>query len=181
MGILDYSRAAITKIHNVFTEHCPDEDTRSKIAKNFAVAAVKEGLEFVPGVVYFSYFYFICHLLLSKLDFYCISGGSRVYNIVHRSLSHDKKPRGHEIELQELKDKVRGLEKELSEHRRLIVQTQIHRPVMELDCNNTLSLSQKPEDMIRVFMMTGFVSKHLRDNLIVPGVRSGKPNTKRDQ
>ncbi|XP_044509851.1 uncharacterized protein LOC123228487 [Mangifera indica] len=156
MGILDYSRAAITKIHNVFTEHCPDEDTRSKIAKNFAVAAVKEGLEFVPG-------------------------GSRVYNIVHRSLSHDKKPRGHEIELQELKDKVRGLEKELSEHRRLIVQTQIHRPVMELDCNNTLSLSQKPEDMIRVFMMTGFVSKHLRDNLIVPGVRSGKPNTKRDQ
>ncbi|KAJ0046072.1 hypothetical protein Pint_04437 [Pistacia integerrima] len=72
----DYSRAAVAKIHNVFTDnaaieklnqHLPDEDTRSKIAenlaKNFAAAAVQEGLKFVPGVVYFSYYYFICYFI----------------------------------------------------------------------------------------------------------------------
>ncbi|KAJ0103072.1 hypothetical protein Patl1_04551 [Pistacia atlantica] len=166
----DYSRAAVTKIHNVFpskavieklNQHLPDEDTRYKIAenlaKNSAAAAVQEGLKFVPG-------------------------GPILYDIVNRSLRYYKKSNDDTKILQELEDKLGRMDKELSDYRKLLEQTEIRKPIRELDCRNTtLGLNQKPEDVIRIFMMTEFVGDHLLDNLIVPGVRSRKPNMEYDQ
>ncbi|XP_031266651.1 uncharacterized protein LOC116125058 [Pistacia vera] len=110
----DYCRAAVAKIHNIFTDnaaieklnqHLPDEDTRSKIA----AAAVQEGLKFVPG-------------------------GPIVYKIVNRSLGDDKKSKEHKKDVQELKkdvqelkDKVGRMEKELSDCRKSLEQTKIRK------------------------------------------------------
>ncbi|KAJ0046070.1 hypothetical protein Pint_04438 [Pistacia integerrima] len=103
----DYSRAAVAKIHNVFpdkavieklNQHLPDEDARYKIAenlaKNSAAAAVREGLKFVPG-------------------------GLILYDIFNRSVRYDRKSNDHKKDLQEVKDRVDRMEKELSDCRKL--------------------------------------------------------------
>lgn len=66
------------------------------------------------------------------------------------------------------------MEKELNDYKKLIEKTKVQKPIMELKSKNTLKLNEKPEDMIRVFMMTEFMGKHFLDDLIVPGTRSSK-------
>ncbi|GAY52496.1 hypothetical protein KPL70_026555 [Citrus sinensis] len=158
----DYSRAAVTNIHSAVTvngkavvekvnQNLPDQETRSEIAtnlvKNSASFAVNEGLKLVPG-------------------------GSAVANIVYRSLPNDKTKLQKNKDLLELKDKVERLEKELRDYEKLLDKTEIQKPTVELKSKSTLDLHQKPEDVIRAFMMTEFMSNHFLDGLIVPEIRS---------
>ncbi|KAK2639206.1 hypothetical protein Ddye_027004 [Dipteronia dyeriana] len=99
----DRSRAAVLKIHDKLQPHLPDEETRFKIAADLLINSARfaffEGVKIVPG-------------------------GSIVYNIVSQSQSHSvsgkKISKEHTEELKELKDKVKKLEKELSDSKKSV-------------------------------------------------------------
>ncbi|KAL9444187.1 hypothetical protein AB3S75_017380 [Citrus x aurantiifolia] len=99
-------------------------------------------------------------------------GGSAVFNIVDRSLPSDKKKLQKNKDLLELNDKVERLEKELRDYKKLLDKTEIQKPTVELKSKNTPDLHQKPEDVIRAFMMTEFMGNRFLDGLIVPEIRS---------
>ena len=111
-------------------------------------------------------------MLVSLLNGLLFSGGSAVFSIVDRSLPSDKKKLQKNKDLLELNDKVERLEKELRDYEKLLDKTEIQKPTVELKSKSTLDLHQKPEDVIRAFMMTEFMSNHFLDGLIVPEIRS---------
>ncbi|TXG67127.1 hypothetical protein EZV62_008402 [Acer yangbiense] len=113
----DKSRAAVTIIHNAVRvntvdklyPYLPDVETRSDIATNLAkktaTVAVREGVKLVS----------------IQSNGLLIVGGSIVYNVVSQSHSRssDKISKEHTEELKELKDKVKKLEKELSDSKKI--------------------------------------------------------------
>ncbi|TXG67126.1 hypothetical protein EZV62_008401 [Acer yangbiense] len=77
-------------------------------------------------------------------------GGSTVYDIVSQLILGEKKPKEYK-DIKELKDKVRQMEHELNDYKRLLEQHEMRRLIMELKTNKTLGLNRKPEDVIRFF------------------------------
>ena len=72
-----------------------------------------------------------------------------------------------EVDVKALQAKVLSLEKELSEYRKSHEQVQLDKPSADLKSPNTANIhsvaNQKPEDVIRVFMMKG---RQFLDDLI---------------
>ncbi|TXG67128.1 hypothetical protein EZV62_008403 [Acer yangbiense] len=100
-SVKDRSRAVVSNIHDKLQPHLPDKKTWPEIATNLAkktaTVAVREVAKWVPG-------------------------GSIVYNVVSQSHSRssNKISKEHTEELKELKDKVKKLEKKLSDSKKSV-------------------------------------------------------------
>ncbi|KAI8011473.1 hypothetical protein LOK49_LG06G00674 [Camellia lanceoleosa] len=79
-----------------------------------------------------------------------------------------------------LQARIVRLESESNHYRKLLEEAQMLRCDIQLESQNALCLNsntnvnQKPEDVIRMFMMKEFVGRHVLGHLIVPGVGHGK-------
>ncbi|XP_077243281.1 uncharacterized protein LOC143883848 isoform X2 [Tasmannia lanceolata] len=167
--------AAVTKIDNavrvdgtqILNQYLPDSEGWKKvgrISKNvvkYAVdSAVKESLKGVSGV--------------------------QIYKIVKEELKdqnspgcvRDFKKLGHDKELKEVKEKIEKVLEEMNkinEHNK-ILQERIKR--LESPPNTfqvDFELVRKPEEVISLFMMKGFMGPRLLDALIVPKVVKERP------
>ncbi|KNA23047.1 hypothetical protein SOVF_028290 [Spinacia oleracea] len=104
-------------------------------------------------------------------------GGGPVIDIFSRSVQ-DKKADSHKGRIEELETRVASLEKELSS-KRIAQQLKIQRVITESESqdesNFNANMNEKPEDVLKIFMMQQYVGKNLFDNLIIPtGVGSEK-------
>ncbi|XP_021833116.1 uncharacterized protein LOC110772931 isoform X4 [Prunus avium] len=83
-----------------------------------------------------------------------------------------------EVDVKALQAIVVRLEKELSEYRKPREQVLIDKPSADLKSPNTVNIhsavNQKPEDVIRVFMMNEFMGRKFLDDLMVPSVAPRK-------
>lgn len=115
-------------------------------------------------------------LLICILSVSCVGGGP-VIDIFSRSVQ-DKKADSHKGRIEELETRVASLEKELSS-KRIAQQLKIQRVITESESqdesNFNANMNEKPEDVLKIFMMQQYVGKNLFDNLIIPtGVGSEK-------
>ncbi|KAL7218186.1 hypothetical protein ACSBR2_011458 [Camellia fascicularis] len=162
-----YSWSAVSKIDNAVrvgvvekvNHYLPDEEGKAKIgrlAKNAAVYACHEGLKGLP-----------------------LPGGVSIYNIVTRSL-RDEKTEDYKEAMKTLQARIDTLESESNHYRKLLEEAQMLRCDIQLESQNAPCLNsntiinQKPEDVIRMFMVKEFVGRHVLGYLIVPRVGHGK-------
>ncbi|KAL2496075.1 uncharacterized protein Fot_39832 [Forsythia ovata] len=157
----DYGSAAFTKIDNVvrvnslqsLNQRLPDDETKSKIgtfaaklAKNAALYALHEGYKLVPG-------------------------GVAVSNIVSKTIKEVKHETLNDIpKLLEESESTPG--KHFTGARKLVDRAEMQ--LGSLDRVNVDSIdNQKPEDVIRIFMMKEFSGTRFSDDLMVPKMRRG--------
>ncbi|XP_028114374.1 uncharacterized protein LOC114312336, partial [Camellia sinensis] len=158
-----YSWSAVSKIDNAgrvgvverVNHYLPDEEGKAKIgrfAKNAAVYACHEGLKCLP-----------------------LPGGVSIYNIVARSL-RDEKTEDYKETIKTLQVRIVRLESESNHYRKLLEEAQMLRYDIQLESqnaprlNSNTNVNQKPEDVIRMFMIKKFVGRHVLGHLIVPEV-----------
>ncbi|XP_068311929.1 uncharacterized protein [Pyrus communis] len=170
-----YGSGAVTQIDNAvrgsLNHYLGDAEGRAKIVR-FSSSIVKhtasESLKTVPG-------YKIVKRSISDLN----ESDKQEENVkatqadLHRlkkELSEYKKVHELEVIMKALQADVLRLEKELSEYRKSHEQVQLDKPSADLKSPNTANIhsvaNQKPEDVIRVFMMKEFVGRQFLDDLI---------------
>ncbi|BFG29314.1 hypothetical protein CerSpe_155880 [Prunus speciosa] len=151
-----YGSATVTHIDSAvrgnLNHYLQDEEARSKIlqlGKSIVTHATIEGLKTIPG-----------------------------YNIVNNSIKELKDSDNQEVDVKALQADVRRLDKELSKYRKFHEQVPIDMPSADLKSPNTVNIhsavNQKPEDVIRVFMMKDFMGRKFFDDLMVPPVAPRK-------
>ncbi|KAK9683279.1 hypothetical protein RND81_10G128700 [Saponaria officinalis] len=150
------SRAVTAKARDV--HECLSDDQRrgdvTRVAKNLSV----------NGVLYLFRSY----------------GGGPVIDIVSRSW-HDGKVDSQKERLKELEVKVAKLEKELNSSRKLSEHSEIIVPpkiapskFQDESSQSSAGANQRPENVLRNFMIQQFFGTKLFDNLIIPGAAQSK-------
>ncbi|CAL9017329.1 unnamed protein product [Prunus brigantina] len=151
-----YGSATVTHIDSAvrgnLNPYLQDEEARSKIlqlGKSIVTHATIEGLKTIPG-----------------------------YKIVAKSIRDVKESNKQEVDVKALQADLHGLQKEFSEYKKLHEQVLIDKPSADLKSPNTVNIhsavNQKPEDVIRVFMMKEFMGRQFFDDLMVPPVAPRK-------
>ncbi|CAB4277611.1 unnamed protein product [Prunus armeniaca] len=155
-----YGSATVTHIDSAvrvnLNDYLQDEEARSKIlqlGKSIVTRATIEGLKTIPG-------------------------GLVGYKIVAKSIRDVKESNKQEVDVKALQADLHGLQKEFSEYKKLHEHGLIDKPSADLKSPNTVNilsaLNQKPEDVIRVFMMKEFMGRQFFDDLMVPPVAPRK-------
>ncbi|XP_021833114.1 uncharacterized protein LOC110772931 isoform X2 [Prunus avium] len=178
-----YGSATVTHIDSAvrgnLNHYLQDEEARSKIlrlGKSIVTHATIEGLKTIPG-------YNIVNKSIKDLkDSDKQEVDVKALQADLRRLKKDfieyRKVHEPEVDVKALQAIVVRLEKELSEYRKPREQVLIDKPSADLKSPNTVNIhsavNQKPEDVIRVFMMNEFMGRKFLDDLMVPSVAPRK-------
>ncbi|KAL2494102.1 Uncharacterized protein Fot_37859 [Forsythia ovata] len=160
----DSTETSNTAMNNIFivgaknlhrlNQWLPDDETKTKIgtfaakfAKNAGLYALQEGYKLVPG-------------------------GVAVSNIVSKTIKEVKHETLNDIP-KLLEERVSTPGKQFTGARKLVDRAEMQ--LGSLDRVNVDSIdNQKPEDVIRIFMMKEFFGTRFFDDLMVPKMRRGK-------
>ncbi|KAM1057405.1 hypothetical protein ACFX2A_031352 [Malus domestica] len=169
-----HGSGAVTQIDNVvrdnWNHYLGDAEGRAKILRfssSLAKHAVLESLKTVPG-------YKIVKRSISDLketDEQEVNGKAMRADLHRLKKEFTEYRKVHElVDVKALQTDILRLEKELSEYRKSHEQVQLDRPSADLKSPNTANIhsvaNQKPEDVIRVFMMKEFMGRQFLDDLV---------------
>ena len=191
-----YSKAAVnnvsgtvkTNASKVMNHYWPNEETRSKIgpfASSVAKYSAEEGIKFVPGLLPISpqekkkKKKFLksslagnqIFIFFALFFFFFFAGGGSALKVLKKSYNDAKKSENDQtVDVKALQAKVRSLEKEMDEFKELVKETRLNKAPSSDNSKQHDSVvvgNQKPEDVIRVFMMKDFIGRQFLDDLIV--------------
>ncbi|PQP94767.1 uncharacterized protein Pyn_40740 [Prunus yedoensis var. nudiflora] len=182
-----YGSATVAHIDSAvrgnLNHYLQDEEVRSKIlqlGKSIVTHATIEGLKTIPGgfVGYNIFKKSIKDLKDSDKQEVDVKALQADVCRLKKDFSDYKKVHEPEVDVKALQADLLRLEKELSKYRKLHEQVPIDKPSAELKSPNTVNIHsavyQKPEDVIRVFMMNEFMGRKFLDDLMVPSVAPRK-------